>query len=127
MRVDNVERLSADAFGGKLAVKCRAIGSGAPKIVLGVAGAADFGGTAVTAVSYWPAAASGSLVLDRQRDWFRGRAVPPDASYLTNAGLTALLGRPLLDLGPEDLQRRYLDAVTVPESELIPEYVAVAR
>ncbi|MFG1808473.1 class I SAM-dependent methyltransferase [Streptomyces sp. NPDC049040] len=88
---------------------------------------AGFGGTAVTAVSYWPAAASGSTVLAGQRDWFRSRAIPPEASYLTNGELTSLLGRPLLDLGPEDLQRRYLGAVTVPESELIPEYVAVAR
>lgn len=88
---------------------------------------AGFGGTAVTAVTYRPAAAAGSAVLARQRDWFRSREVPPDSSYLTNAELTSLLGRPLLDLGPEDLQRRYLDGVAVPESELIPEYVAVAR
>lgn len=84
-------------------------------------------GATVTAVSYWPAAASGSRVLAGQRDWFCSRGVPPEASYQTNAELTSLLGRPLLDLGPEDLQRRYLAGVTVPESELIPEYVAVAR
>jgi O-methyltransferase involved in polyketide biosynthesis len=88
---------------------------------------AGFGGTSLTAVSYWPAAASGSRVLAGQREWFRSRAVPPEASYQTNAELTSLLGSPLLDLGPEDLQRRYLGGVTVPESELIPEYVAVAR
>lgn len=88
---------------------------------------AGFGATTLTAVSYWPAAASGSRVLAGQRDWFRSRSVPPEASYLTNAELTSLLGRPLLDLGPEDLQRRYLGGVTVPEYDLIPEYVAVAR
>lgn len=91
-----------------------------------VALGAAFGGAALTAVSYWPAAASGSRVLAGQRDWFRSRAVPPEASYLTHAELVALLDGPLLDLGPEDLQRRYLGGVTVPESELIPEYVAVA-
>ncbi|UWE11688.1 class I SAM-dependent methyltransferase [Actinacidiphila bryophytorum] len=87
---------------------------------------AGFGGTALTAVSYWPAAASGSRVLAVQREWFRSRSVPPEASYLTHAELAELLGGPLLDLGPEDLQRRYLGKVEVPESELIPEYVAVA-
>lgn len=100
-----------------------------PRDALAVAGlGADFGagGAAVSAVSYWPAAASGSRVLEAQRAWFRGRQVPPEASYQTNAELTALFGRPLRDVGPEDLQRRYLGGVKVPESELIPEYVAVA-
>lgn len=87
---------------------------------------ARFGTTAVTAVSYWPAAASGSRVLEGQRRWFRSRDVPAEASYLTHHELTTLLGPPLTDLGPEDLQRRYLGRVAVPESELIPEYVAVA-
>ncbi len=87
---------------------------------------AEFGTTAVTAVSYWPAAASGSTVLARQRDWFRSRSVPEDASYLTHAELAALLGEPVTDLGPSDLQLRYLQRVDVPESELIPEYVAVS-
>lgn len=98
-----------------------------PRDAHAVAGlGAGFGTTALTAVSYWPAAASGSRVLAVQRDWFRSRAVPPEASYHTNAELTGLLGRPLRDMGPEDLQRRYLGDVKVPESELIPEYVAVA-
>lgn len=87
---------------------------------------AEFGTTAVTAVSYWPAAAAGSAVLARQRDWFRSRSVPEDASYLTHAELAALLGEPVTDLGPTDLQLRYLRQVDVPESELIPEYVAVS-
>lgn len=85
-----------------------------------------FGTTAVTAVSYWPAAASGSAVLAAQRDWFRSRSIPEDASYLTHAELTGLLGGPVTDLGPRDLQLRYLERVEVPESELIPEYVAVS-
>lgn len=88
---------------------------------------AAFGTTAVTAVSYWPVAASGSRVLEEQRHWFRSRDVPADATHLTHHELTTLLGGPLTDLGPEDLQRRYLGRVAVPESELIPEYVAVAR
>jgi O-methyltransferase involved in polyketide biosynthesis len=87
---------------------------------------ARFGPAAVTAVSYWPAAASGSRVLAAQRDWFRRRKVPEDASYLTHDELVSLLGAPLEDRGPQDLQRRYLDRVSVPESELIPEYVAVS-
>jgi O-methyltransferase involved in polyketide biosynthesis len=87
---------------------------------------AEFGRTAVTAVSYWPAAASGSRVLAGQRDWFRSRSVPEDASYLTHHELAALLGTPLEDVGPQDLQLRYLNRVVVPEAELIPEYVGVS-
>ena len=87
----------------------------------------QFGTTNLTAVSYWPAAAAGSRVLAEQRDWFLDRQVPADASYLTHHQLTELLGPAVLDLGPEDLQRRYLGRVDVAESELIPEYVAVAR
>lgn len=87
---------------------------------------AGFGTTAVTAVSYWPAAAAGSHVLAEQRHWFRSREVPADASYLTHDRLARLLGPGLEDVGPEDLQRRYLGGVTVPESDLIPEYVAVS-
>ncbi|WP_446040938.1 class I SAM-dependent methyltransferase [Streptomyces sp. SID1121] len=91
-----------------------------------VALGAEFGTSTVSAVSYWPATASGSRVLERQRAWFRSRSVPQDASYLTHAEVAGLLGAPLDDLGPEDLQRRYLDGVVVPESALIPEYVAVS-
>jgi O-methyltransferase involved in polyketide biosynthesis len=87
---------------------------------------ARFGTTAVTAVSYWPAAAAGSVVLADQRTWFRRRSVPEEASHHTHAELAALLGAPLDDQGPEDLQRRYLQRVVVPEAALIPEYVAVA-
>jgi O-methyltransferase involved in polyketide biosynthesis len=84
-----------------------------------------FGGAVRSLVSYWPAAARGNPVLAAQREWFIGRGVPPEATYLTNAELTGLLERGLTDMGPEDLQRRYLGEVRVPESELIPEYVAV--
>jgi O-methyltransferase involved in polyketide biosynthesis len=87
---------------------------------------AGFGTTALTAVSYWPAAAAGSRVLEEQRHWFRSRDVPDKASHLSHHELTGLLGGPVTDLGPEDLQRHYLGRVAVPESELIPEYVAVA-
>jgi O-methyltransferase involved in polyketide biosynthesis len=85
-----------------------------------------FGTTAVSAVSYWPSAAAGSRVLAAQREWFRRRNVPEDASHFTHTEMTELLGGPIDDLGPEDLQRRYLGRAGVPESELIPEYVAVA-
>jgi O-methyltransferase involved in polyketide biosynthesis len=87
---------------------------------------AEFGGTAVTAVSYWPAAAAGSRVLADQRRWFLSRSVPADASYLTHDELASLLGPGIEDRGPEDLQRRYLDGVSVGEADLIPEYVAVS-
>jgi O-methyltransferase involved in polyketide biosynthesis len=88
---------------------------------------ARFGTTVLTAVTYWPDAAAGSRVLARQRHWFRRREVPAEASHLTHQQLTELLGTPVEDLGPEDLQRRYLGRVAVPEAELIPEYVAVSR
>lgn len=87
---------------------------------------ADFGASTVTIVSYWPAAASGSRVLAGQRDWFRRHSVPEAASFLTRDELVSLLGVPVEDRGPEDLQRHYLNRVIVPESELIPEYVAVS-
>ncbi|NSL43199.1 class I SAM-dependent methyltransferase [Streptomyces sp. 8P21H-1] len=91
-----------------------------------VALGAEFGTSTVTAVSYWPASASDNRVLERQRAWFRSRSVPEEASHLTRAEVAALLGGSPDDLGPEDLQRRYLGAVAVPESELVPEYVAVS-
>ncbi|MFJ1587594.1 class I SAM-dependent methyltransferase [Streptomyces sp. NPDC088197] len=87
---------------------------------------AGFGTTAVTAVSYWPAAAAGCRVLAEQRDWFLRRSVPADASHLTHDELESLLGTAIEDRGPEDLQRRYLGGVSVSESDLIPEYVAVS-
>lgn len=87
---------------------------------------AEFGTTVLTAVSYWPSAEAGSRVLADQRRWFRSRSVPDDASHLTHDRLARLLGAGLEDVGPEDLQRRYLGGIAVPESELIPEYVAVA-
>ncbi|WP_328889681.1 class I SAM-dependent methyltransferase [Streptomyces sp. NBC_00316] len=96
----------------------------AARAVVGLGAAFD--SCAVTAVSYWPAAAAGSQVLADQRDWFRSRSVPEEAAYLTHDELTSLLGTEIEDRGPEDLQRRYLDQVIVPESDLIPEYVAVS-
>ncbi|MEU8527449.1 MULTISPECIES: class I SAM-dependent methyltransferase [Streptomyces] len=88
---------------------------------------AEFGDHAVTAVSYWPDWAEDNRVLADQRLWFRRRSVPEDASYLTHGELPGLLGGAQVeDHGPESLQRRYLDRVEVPESDLIPEYVAVS-
>ncbi|MEU2023640.1 class I SAM-dependent methyltransferase [Streptomyces sp. NPDC016469] len=87
---------------------------------------ASFGTCAVSAVSYWPAASAGSQVLADQRDWFRSRSVPEEASFLTHDELVTLFGMEIEDRGPEDLQRLYLDRVIVSEAGLIPEYVAVA-
>ncbi|WP_406458637.1 class I SAM-dependent methyltransferase [Streptomyces sp. NBC_00876] len=87
---------------------------------------AGFDNCVVSAVSYWPAAAAESRVLADQRDWFRSRSVPEEATYLTDDELTSLLGAEFENQGPEDLQRRYLSRVVVPESDLIPEYVAVS-
>jgi O-methyltransferase involved in polyketide biosynthesis len=87
---------------------------------------AEFGDTSLTAASYWPAAAAGSQVLAAQRDWFGRRAIPADASYLTHHQLAGLLGEPVRDVGPEDLQRHYLGRVEVAEAGLIPEYVAAS-
>ncbi|WP_461007282.1 class I SAM-dependent methyltransferase [Streptomyces capparidis] len=85
-----------------------------------------FGAHAVTVVSYWPASAADNQVLADQRHWFRRHSVPEDATHLAHEELPALLGTPIEDTGPEDLQKRYLDRVDVPESRLIPEYVAVS-
>jgi hypothetical protein len=86
-----------------------------------------FGADTVTAVSYWPSSTRDNPVLADQRRWFVSRSIPEDATYLDREELPALLGAPVEDEGPEDLQRRYLGRVTVPESGLIPEYVAVSR
>ncbi|PZF85397.1 hypothetical protein C1I99_29645 [Micromonospora deserti] len=80
----------------------------------------------LTVVSYWPLAAADHPVLSAQRRWFRKRSVPEDATYLTTGDLSAILGNPVDNHSPEDLQRRYLGEVVVPETELIPEHVAVA-
>lgn len=87
-------------------------------------GATVAAGTA-SIVSYWPAAASDNRVLAAQRDWFRRWAVSPEATYLTTEDLAAAVGGPVDNHSPEELQRRYLGEVTVPESELVPEHVAV--
>lgn len=87
---------------------------------------AGFGAHAVTAVSYWPASFADNQTLAHQRHWFRRRSIPEDATYLTYDELTGLLGPTFENRGPEDLQRRYLGRVIVPETHLIPEYVAVS-
>lgn len=83
--------------------------------------------TALTIVTYWPTAAAGNPVLAAQRAWFREHAVPEDATYLSAADLGAILGEPLRDLSPEQLQQHYLDHVEVSEVDLVPEYVAVSN
>lgn len=80
----------------------------------------------VTMVSYWPLAAADHPVLAAQRRWFRKRSVPEDASYLTTDDLAAAVGAPVRNHSTEDLQRRYLGEVVVPETGLIPEHMAVA-
>lgn len=84
------------------------------------------GPESLTVISYWPLAAADHPVLAAQRRWFRRRSVPEDATYLTTGDLSAIVGGPVDNHSPEDLQRRYLGEVVVPETELIPEHVAVA-
>lgn len=88
---------------------------------------AGFGAHTVTTVSYWPASFADNQVLADQRHWFRRHSIPDDATYLTYDELPGLLGTTVENHGPEDLQRRYLGRVVVPESHLIPEYVVVSQ
>ncbi|MFF5217666.1 class I SAM-dependent methyltransferase [Micromonospora sp. NPDC000442] len=94
------------------------------RAVVGLGAAA--GPPTLTMVSYWPLAAADHPVLAAQRRWFRKRSVPEDASYLTIGDLSAVVGAPVENHSTEDLQHRYLGEVVVPETELIPEHVAVA-
>ncbi|MFU8853728.1 class I SAM-dependent methyltransferase [Micromonospora sp. SL1-18] len=94
------------------------------RAVVGLGAAA--GPQTLTVVSYWPLAAADHSVLAAQRRWFRKRSIPEDASYLTTSDLSAVVGAPVENHSTEDLQRRYLGEVVVPETELIPEHVAVA-
>lgn len=80
----------------------------------------------LTVLSYWPAAAAGNRVLEAQRRWFRRHSVPEDSTYLAREEIASLLSGQIQDHGPEDLQRQYLGEVVVPETDLIPEYVAAA-
>ncbi|GIJ25629.1 hypothetical protein Vqi01_07910 [Micromonospora qiuiae] len=91
-------------------------------IGLGVSAAPD----TLTVVSYWPLSTADHPVLAAQRRWFRKRSVPEDATYLTTGDISTIVGGPVENHSPEDLQRRYLGEVVVPEIELIPEHVAVA-
>ncbi|MEQ4302480.1 class I SAM-dependent methyltransferase [Plantactinospora sp. B6F1] len=83
-------------------------------------------GAGLDLVSYWPADTADNAVLAAQRAWFRTRNVPDDASYLTMGEISGILGRPVTNHSPEDVQRRYLGEVRVPEAKLVPEHVAVA-
>ncbi|MFR9779408.1 class I SAM-dependent methyltransferase [Micromonospora sp. MS34] len=96
----------------------------AARAVIGLGAAID--PDALTVVSYWPRAAAAHPVLAAQTRWFREHRVPEDATYLTVDDLSAVLGRRVDDNSPEQLQRRLLGKVAVPERELIPEHVAVA-
>ncbi|THV22053.1 class I SAM-dependent methyltransferase [Glycomyces paridis] len=84
-----------------------------------------FGTKTVTIITYWPDFAESNRVLAKQRDWFRDRSIPEDATYFARGELPSLLGEAVDDQGPDDLQQRYMGAVSVPEDDLIPEYVAV--
>jgi O-methyltransferase involved in polyketide biosynthesis len=81
---------------------------------------------AVSLVSYWPSEAVDHPVLAAQRGWFRRRGVPEEATHLSPAEMSALLGGAVEHLDPEQQQRRYLGEVQVPEIDLVPEHVAVA-
>lgn len=87
---------------------------------------AAFGAGARNVVTYWPAAAAGNRVLAAQRGWFRRWSVSERAAYLTTEDLSVAFGGELANYSTEDLQRRYLGEVEVPETELIPEHVAVS-
>lgn len=88
---------------------------------------AAVGRGAPTIITYWPTGAADHPVLAAQREWFRRHAVPENAAYHSPGDLTGEPGRQLRVLAPEQLERKYLGEVRVPENELIPEYVAVAR
>lgn len=82
-------------------------------------------------ISYWPAEAADNQVLAAQRTWFRKHSVPEDATYFTFQELAARLGDgrqgwQVANLSLAEQQRRYLGEVRVPESELVPEHLAVA-
>lgn len=95
---------------------------------LGTAIAAPSAGAKVTSmVSYWPASATENQVLATQREWFKRWSVSEDATYLSLDELAATLGGKVDNHSPENLQRQYLGAVSVPESALVPEHVAVAH
>jgi len=87
----------------------------------------DVASRALSVINYWPPSVANNLVLAALHQWFRGRSVPENSTYLTREELDSLLGVPIEDYGMEDLQRRYLGRVVVPESGLLPEYMAIAR
>ena len=68
---------------------------------------------AVSLVSYWPSEAVDHPVLAAQRGWFRRRGVPEEATHLSPAEMSALLGGAVEHLDPEQQQRRYLGEVQV--------------
>lgn len=85
----------------------------------------SFADCAVAVVTYWPRAASGNQVLAAQRDWFRSRHVPEDASYLSVEDFAAQGNERMENFGPEELQVRYLGEVVVATQDLVPEYIMV--
>lgn len=96
---------------------------GAAEAVAGLGRVARGGGP--TIITYWPPGSAGHPVLAAQRHWFRRHSVPEWATYLSPGDLFKEPSGQLCTFGPEDLQREYLGTVHVPESRLIPEYVAV--
>ncbi|MPZ28111.1 MAG: hypothetical protein GEV12_17290 [Micromonosporaceae bacterium] len=122
-----VERVRAVAAGRPIAYLAEGLIfylPGADARAVAGLGAATAAGT-VSVVTYWPVAAADNRVLAAQREWFRHWAVAPEATYLTTDDLAAAAGGPVDNHSPEDLQRRYLGEVSVPETELVPEHVAV--
>jgi O-methyltransferase involved in polyketide biosynthesis len=85
----------------------------------------SIGRGAPTIISYWPYGTDQHPVLAAQRGWFRRHSVPEHATYHSPADFVADPGEKVLVFSPEDLQRQHLNSVRVPESSLIPEYVAV--
>lgn len=98
-----------------------------PDAARAVAGlGAEMSADPVSVVSYWPDSERDNRVLAAQRGWFRRRQVPERASYHTVEELGKVMAGTVEDRGPEQLQRHYLGAVSVPEADLVPEHVAVA-
>lgn len=82
-------------------------------------------GAGVSVVSYWPLGTADNRVLAAQRAWFRSRSVSDAATYLSVQDVSEAVASKADNESTEDLQRRYLGEVTVPETELVPEHVAV--
>lgn len=127
-RQQTIDRVQGLAAGRRVALVAEGLvfylSAAAARAVTGLGSAVGSG--TLTVLSYWPDGSADHPVLAAQRHWFRLHAVPDEATYLTDGDLREALGRGVDTRGPEQLQHEYLGGVLVPESDLIPEYMAVA-